>query len=82
MEYMKKKETRFDAHGHWNTVHDAEITLDDALAMIDCIKSQYPDAFTPNRGGKWAFGTVDYNKIPSALRKIVSVLVTIADAEP
>lgn len=46
MEYMKQKETRFDAHGHWNTVHDAEITLDDALAMIDCIEKQYPEAFT------------------------------------
>ena len=45
MEYMKKKETRFDAHGHWNTVHDAEITLDDALAMIDCIEKQYTHCF-------------------------------------
>ena len=81
MEYMKQKETRFDAHGHWNTVHDAEITLDDALAMIDCIEKQYPEAFT-HKGGKWAFGTVDYDKIPYLLRKVVSVLVTITDAEP
>lgn len=80
MEYLKQKQTRFDAHGHWNTVHDAEITLKDALAMIACIQAQHPDAFTP--GGKWAFGAVDYSKIPHELRNVVSVLVKITDAEP
>lgn len=79
MEYMRKKETRFDAHGHWNTVHEIKITLDEALTLIECIEKQYPKAFS-RRSGKWAFGTVDYEEIPYWLHEIVSVLVEITEA--
>lgn len=81
MRLIKQKQTRYDSHGHWNTVHDAEITLNDALAILECIDKAYPDAFT-HTGGKWKFGAAIYDALPVHLHESVKILMQIADAEP
>lgn len=81
MKHIQQKQTRFDAHGHWNTVHDAEITLNDALAILECIDTAYPDAFT-HTGGKWKFGAAIPEKLPYSLHEIVKTLMIIIEAEP
>lgn len=81
MKHLQQKQTRYDAHGHWNTVHDAEITLNDALAILECISAQYPDAFTYS-GSKWKFGAAIPEKLPYSLHEIVKTLMIIIEAEP
>lgn len=80
MEYLKQKQTRFDAHGHWNTAHEVELTLKDALALLALMQAQHPDAFTP--GGKWACGKADSSKLPHELRSTAAVLMKAANADP
>lgn len=81
MEYLKQDSTKFDAHGHWNTVHDIRISLNDALALLECIAAQYPDAFT-HTGGKWRFGAAIPENLPFDLRKPVEIFMKIAEMEP
>lgn len=81
MKHLQQKQTRFDAHGHWNTVHDAEITLNDAILIIDVIAAKYPDAFTYS-GGKWRLGNAIPEKLPYSLRDIVDTLMIIIDSDP
>lgn len=83
MKYIKQEPTVFDAHGHWNTMHTVGTSLNEALALMDLICKAYPSAFTHNRGDKWIFGKVDYNKIPDInIQSIAKVLEQILDKEP
>lgn len=81
MKHMKQKQTRFDAHGHWNTVHECELTLTDALVILECIDKAYPEAFT-HTGGKWKFGAAITDRLPVTLREPVKTLMLIVEAEP
>lgn len=81
MKYLKQCETRFDMHGHYTTVHEVQITLSDALSMLECIDTAYPDAFT-HTGDKWKFGTAIYDNLPVYLHESVKILIHIASAEP
>lgn len=83
MRYIKQEKTTFDAHGHWNTKHEVSVSLNEALAIMDLIYKSYPNAFTHNRGDKWIFGKVDYNKIPDIhIQSIAKVIEQILEIEP
>jgi hypothetical protein len=83
MKYIAQEETRFDAHGHWNTRHTVSMSLEEALSLMELIDKAYPKAFNHEKGGKWRFGKVNYNELPDIhLQSIVEVLEQILDKDP
>lgn len=81
MQYLKQCETRFDSHGHWNTVHTVEITLQDALAVLKELAKAYPAAFHANAW--WKIGAVNLEELNDpTLQEVCAILEKIVNAKP